>query len=108
VGWAVPYVDASESLPATVALFASPNPLSEATVISFDLPSASNVSLCVFDVLGRRVATLAEGPLSPGHHTLDWSLSQHAGHDLRDGIYLARLRIGESGTTRTLRLCIVH
>jgi hypothetical protein len=47
-----------------------PNPFNPGTSISYDLPEASNVSLRVFDVLGRDVAELVHGYQTSGHYSI--------------------------------------
>ncbi|MDM7915105.1 MAG: right-handed parallel beta-helix repeat-containing protein, partial [Candidatus Eisenbacteria bacterium] len=54
-----------------------PNPSRPATSILFDLPRAASVRLDVFDVSGRLVRRLAEGPFEAGSHAVAW--------DARDG-----------------------
>jgi hypothetical protein len=51
----------------------------------------------VLDVLGRRVALLADGPAEPGTHVLPWDAA-----DAPPGLYLVRVTAG--ATTQTLRL----
>jgi hypothetical protein len=63
-----------------------PNPFNPTTVISFQLPVVSNVSLKIFDVLGREVTTLASGILSAGSYTRQWHAQTMPG-----GIYYIRL-----------------
>jgi PKD repeat protein len=63
-----------------------PNPFNPATRIAFSLPQASHVTLEVFDISGRKVATLADGIFSTGEHTLEWDASAHA-----SGVYLYRI-----------------
>ncbi len=66
-----------------------PNPVRSHTTIGFELLTAERVTLSVYDMLGRRVRLLADGPLPGGMHqyVLD------AG-DLPSGLYLYRLEIG--------------
>lgn len=52
-----------------------PNPFNSATVISFVLPYESHVKLTIYDILGRRVETLANQVLPPGHHRIHWKPS---------------------------------
>jgi len=52
-----------------------PNPFNPSTTLSFDLPEPSIVSLVVYDVLGRKIADLAEGSYAAGYHSATWNAS---------------------------------
>jgi hypothetical protein len=79
-------VVAGKQLPATFALHPNhPNPFNPSTQIRFDLPEASNVSLIIYDILGRQVAELAKGEYEAGYHSVTWNASSFA-----SGVYLAR------------------
>ncbi|HLA64284.1 MAG TPA: T9SS type A sorting domain-containing protein, partial [Rhodothermales bacterium] len=73
-----------------------PNPARGAATVAFDVPRAATVTVEVFDVLGRRVATLAEGSQAPGRHTirLDGGL-------LSTGTYLVRMRASSDDGAET-------
>jgi hypothetical protein len=75
-----------------------PNPFNPATAIRFSLPKESRVSLKVFDLLGREVATLVSRELGPGSFTIRW----HA--DVPSGMYIYRLRCGEFVSTKKMIL----
>lgn len=75
-----------------------PNPARGAVTLSFTLPSPANVHIEAFDVLGRRVARLAEGPHAAGEHRVAW------GDRLPSGVYVVRLRAGEHVQTRRVTL----
>ena len=77
---------------AVVSLTASPNPFNPRTTIAFTLPQAGDAMLAVYDLAGRRVATLVEGPLPEGPTSLDWDGRDDAGRALPSGVYLVRLR----------------
>jgi hypothetical protein len=73
-----------------------PNPFNPATTIRFGLPRSGPVSLVVFDVSGRRAATLmSESSLEAGWHELTWNGKNDNGVRLSSGIYLCRLKAGE-------------
>ncbi|MGA9120104.1 MAG: T9SS type A sorting domain-containing protein [Bacteroidota bacterium] len=65
-----------------------PNPFNPSTQIRFTLPEAADVSLAVFDVVGRQVASLASGHFEAGFHTYVWDASK-----LASGVYFARVRV---------------
>ena len=71
-----------------------PNPFNPTTTISFALPEASNVTLEVFDLMGRRVATLISGEVAAGMHEKIWDAHSDAGAMVASGVYLYRLRAG--------------
>ena len=79
---------------ATVAEYALhqnyPNPFNPETTIAFDLVEASEVMLTVFNSLGQEVASLTDGTLSQGRHTVTF-----AAGDLPSGIYFYRLESGD-------------
>ncbi len=66
-----------------------PNPFNPATIIRYALRSAEHVTLRVFDVSGRTVATLVNGPVEAGEHALTFD-----GTGLASGLYLYRLEVG--------------
>ena len=70
---------------------ATPNPFVGSTLIRFGLPRAGDVTLEVFDLLGRRVRRLAAGELEAGPHALAWDGRDDAGGHLGAGLYFTRL-----------------
>lgn len=78
------------------ALHASrPNPAGSTAIIPFDLPMASPVKLDVFDLLGRRVARLADAVYPAGAHRAEWNLRDLNGSRARSGFYMVRMVAGE-------------
>ncbi|GJQ62392.1 MAG: hypothetical protein SCALA702_14450 [Melioribacteraceae bacterium] len=76
-----------------------PNPFNPATTIRFGLPEAASVTLQVFDVLGREVATLHSGTeLEAGYHNVIWNGMNKTGHKVSSGIYI--YRISAKGSTQ--------
>ncbi len=74
-------------LPRSFALLQNyPNPFNPSTVITYELPSNSRVVLQVYDILGRRVATLVDGQQSAGIHEVKFN-----GSGLASGIYFYRI-----------------
>ena len=69
-----------------------PNPFNGGVNVEFELARDADVSLDVFDVLGRRVETLVSGRMDAGSHVLQWQGGERAA-----GVYLFRLNTG-SGT----------
>ena len=68
-----------------------PNPTSGATRLDFAVPHDSRVSLCLYDMQGRRVATLVEGALPAGRHQAVWN-GTTGGRSAPTGIYFLRLQ----------------
>ena len=71
-----------------------PNPFNSVTRIAFGLPEAGNVSIRVFDITGREVATLTNGNLAAGNHVAVWDAKSSAA-----GIYLVRMETAAGFTS---------
>lgn len=71
-----------------------PNPFNPSTQIRFDLPSAGQVSLVIYDALGREITGLVSGYNEAGHHSATWNASNYA-----SGVYFARFNVTDAGGT---------
>ena len=92
-------------LPKAVDLFQNtPNPFNPSTLIQFNLPVAAVVRLEVFDLRGRRVATLAHDEYPAGIHAVHWSGKDDTGRPLAAGVYFYSLRSDGLSLTRKMVL----
>lgn len=83
----------------------SPNPFNPRTTLRFEVLAASEVSLEVHDLRGRRVRTLAQGRRDAGAYETVWDGRDDARRDLASGVYLVRLVVdGASADFRKLVL----
>jgi hypothetical protein len=101
------YSESELSIPTELELSQNyPNPFNPTTLISYQLPAASHISLKVFDMLGREVAELVNGVKEAGYHTASFD-----GSHLTSGVYFTRLVVNpEDGTaslTKTLKMLMV-
>jgi photosystem II stability/assembly factor-like uncharacterized protein len=90
----------SPRLSSTCSLWQNyPNPFNPITTISYQLLSRSQVSLRLYDVLGREVSTLVNETQEPGAHQVSWDASGFA-----SGVYFYRLQAGSFVETKKLIL----
>jgi photosystem II stability/assembly factor-like uncharacterized protein len=79
----------SGNIPKQITLYQNyPNPFNPSTVISWQLTSNSHVTLKVYDILGREIATLVNKDLNTGSHSINWDASKIA-----SGVYFYRLSV---------------
>ena len=76
-----------------------PNPFNPSTKISFALATDSDVKLTVFNVLGQEVATLVNGSLTAGTHSVDFNAA-----GLNSGLYFYKLQAGSFTATKKMML----
>lgn len=76
-----------------------PNPFNPSTVISYQIPASSVLSLKIYNMLGQQVATLVEQEMKPGSYEVTWDASRIA-----SGTYLYRLQAGSFMQTKKLIL----
>ena len=82
----------------------APNPFNGETLIRFALPQPSQVELTIYNLLGQRVATLAQGPSAAGTFSVRWDGRDQTGRAVTSGVYLYQLRAGEYTKVRKLLL----
>ena len=76
-----------------------PNPFNPTTQITFNLPKAGNVTLTVYNTLGQQVATLVNGSLGVGSHTVTFNAN-----NLASGVYFYRLNAAAYSSTMKMML----
>jgi len=95
--------DDGEVVPSSYMTVANyPNPFNAGTVIAISLPEEGNVSIDVFDVLGRRVRTVADGVIAAGEHRVAFDGMDDARNLLASGVYFARVRGGSQVSMRKI------
>lgn len=77
-----------------------PNPFREATTIAYEVEQPGPVTITVYDVLGRRVATLVDQDQTPGTYHVDWNGRDGAGQPVASGAYFYQLRVGQMVSSR--------
>lgn len=73
-----------------------PNPFNPAATLRFSLPRTAEVTLAVYDLLGRRVRILVEQVLPAGAHQVQWLARDEQGQAVAAGLYLFRLQAGDA------------
>jgi hypothetical protein len=86
---------------------AYPNPFNPSTVVRVDIPASGKARLSIYDLLGREVLRLADGPVEPGRYEYRWNADGNA-----SGVYFIRLHVDASsrsnkpGYTATKKLVL--
>ena len=87
---AIAYVTAIDNVPTLASDFELcpnyPNPFNASTTISYSLPRQLQVTLDIYDILGRKVQTLYNGRQEAGEHSLIWQAN-----DFSSGTYFYKL-----------------
>ncbi|GEM_PF-1402283 len=93
----IPETDAmSFTLPDKYALRQNfPNPFNPVTTIQYDLPSAGDVQLVIYDILGREITTLVNGRMEAGFHQIRWDGRDRMGEKVASGVYIYLLKAGD-------------
>lgn len=92
----------SPAITALTVLPNRPNPFGVTTSLQVGLPSASDVSIEVYDVAGRRVRTLSEGSKTAGWQSVPFDGRDDAGDMLPSGVYFYRVHAGAATVTRKM------
>jgi protocatechuate 3,4-dioxygenase beta subunit len=100
------------SVPSSFALDQNyPNPFNPSTSIRFSLPQQSTVVLKIFNLLGQKVATLAQGVRPAGTYQVSWNGTDDLGRSVGSGLYFYRLTAvpttGGEGFSHTKKMTLV-
>jgi YVTN family beta-propeller protein len=81
-----------------------PNPFNPTTVISFQLPVDSEVTLSIYNLNGQLVKQVASGKFASGRHNFTWDATDDRGLRVASGVYLYVIKAGEFTAQRKLLL----
>ncbi len=96
-------VEDPNSLPTETALrHISPNPFNPVTTVRFDVAKATDVTLEVFNLLGQRVAVLADRTIEAGRHELTWNALPYS-----SGAYFIRFNAPQAGVHQTQKVILM-
>lgn len=85
----------------------SPNPVNDISKVAFTLQAAGHIRMEVLNTMGQHVATLGDGHLNAGAHTLSWDGTNDAHQPVANGAYLIRL-VTEHGQSSTTKVLLQH
>ena len=88
----------------TVVLQVSPNPSGDIFRIGYSVPTRQNVRIAIFDVTGRSLSGLLDGPVDAGTYEIIWTGVTDAGSRLAPGSYFCNLSTADGSVTRRLLL----
>ncbi len=100
LNYGIPGLEGSNTIPGAFALMQNyPNPFNGMTIIRYDLTRPEHVRITVFDLLGRRAATLVDDQQDAGSHAVAWDA-----HGFASGVYFYRLTTPSIESTRKMIL----
>lgn len=98
-------VSVEDDLPSGFALSGNyPNPFNPTTTIEFSLHETGFAGLAIYNLAGQKIRRLVSGTLSEGVHSVAWNGCDDSGLAVSNGVYLARLTMGEAVTTSRMVL----
>lgn len=97
---AIGITDNSSSLPERLSLSQNyPNPFNAATAIRYQLPAKSDVSIEIFDILGRKVTALVDKEQPAGEYRVIWNAE-----DIPSGVYFYRIKADDYSVVKRMAL----
>ena len=81
-----------------------PNPFNPITNIVYDIPEVTDVTLEIYNVMGQRVRTLAQGSHEAGRYQIVWNATNDFGQALSSGMYVYRIQAGDFVSVKKLVL----
>ena len=82
-----------------------PNPFNRTSTINYFLPEAADVTLTIYDILGREISRPINGHVEPGYHEVIWDARDQAGRAMPSGIYITYLITPEN--TKSIKLVLL-
>lgn len=91
------WVESLKPRAAELLLRVYPNPVSRLSVISYHLPESGHVMIDIYDMSGRKVATLVDGHRAKDHHMVTWNAM-----DVPPGLYFINFRANGQSVTEKI------
>jgi hypothetical protein len=82
----------------------SPNPFNPSTAIKYYIPQAVDVTITIYDILGREVAKLVNSQVEAGYHVVYWNGRDRFGNAAASGVYIYRLTAGNFTEIKKMNL----
>jgi hypothetical protein len=90
-------VKTEDQLPTDIHLYQNyPNPFNPTTMINYQLPVTSHVSLKVYNLLGQEVATIVDELQNAGYKQVVWNATNNYGNKVSSGVYFYRIEITDN------------
>jgi len=100
-----PLFEGDNTVPEAFALKQNyPNPFNPTTTVQYDLPENDNVSIVIYNILGKQVATLVNGFQLAGTYQLTWDAKNTSGAQLSSGIYFYQIRTSKMSLVKKMIL----
>jgi len=81
-----------------------PNPFNPVTTLRYDLPEQSDVTITIYNMLGRKVKTLVNPTQDAGFKSMIWDATNDYGKPVSAGVYLYQIQAGEFVQTKKMVL----
>ena len=89
-----------------------PNPFNPITQIPYQLPREGKVEICIYNLLGQKVCTVADEVQKAGYHTVRWDGRDELGREVGSGVYLCRMeaapKSGGGPFVRTIKMLLLR
>ncbi len=101
VAWKTSAKNGKDAVITKYAIANYPNPFNPTTIINYQVPESGHVTVKVYDVMGKEIATLVDGAKNKGSYNISFSMDQY---HLSSGIYFCRMQAGKNITTTKMIL----
>ncbi len=81
-----------------------PNPFNPTTTIKYQLPQAAHVTIAVYNILGKEIATLVNGNVEAGYHSVIWNGTNNSGAKVNSGVYFYRVSTNSNVAVKKMLL----
>ncbi len=81
-----------------------PNPFNPTTTIQYDIPNQTQVSIVIYNMIGKKIVELANGTKEAGTHSIKWNGLDYKGNPVSAGIYLYQTQAGQFVQTKKMML----
>ena len=98
-------IDETKVVPESFTLHQNyPNPFNPTTILRYNLPEHTKVTLTVYDMLGRQVTQLVNTIQGAGYKSVQWNATDYFGKPVSAGVYLYQIRAGQFVQTKKMVL----